>query len=237
MSNRPPSRRVSFPCPTQVRRWQITGSDFEAWRDWNWVLLRSPSELQEAITLQGRVARHTDKELKRKPRFCARLIRDMRLRGLVSFGPPSEATIGVFVVPEKQGKQKLISDTRRVNQLFRRPWRCALPTPASWAGLQLPVITWRRLSWHLLEGQNTSFCQVCPLLLQEGVELPAHLLHLPDVSPQLQVLAVGLSWALSVKKMVESLRPVSWLLCGRLARGSSPGTCDVSGFNLLRGRC
>ena len=86
----------------------LTGSDFEAWRDWNWVLLRSPSELQEAITLEGRVAPHTDPELKRKPRFYARLISDMRLRGLVSFWPPSEATVGVFVVPEKQGKQKVI---------------------------------------------------------------------------------------------------------------------------------
>ena len=29
----------------------------------------------------------------------------MSLRGLVSFGPPSEATVGVFVVPKKLGKQ------------------------------------------------------------------------------------------------------------------------------------
>ena len=33
------------------------------------------------------------------------------------------------------------------------------------------------------------------------------------------------------------LCPVSWLLCGRLAHGPSPVTCDVSGFNLLRGLC
>ena len=67
-----------------------TGSDFEAWRDWRRVLLRSPSELQEAIALEGRVAPHTDPELKRKPRCCARFIRDMRLRGLVLFGLRSE---------------------------------------------------------------------------------------------------------------------------------------------------
>ena len=47
------------------------------------------------------VALHTDPEIKRKPRCYARLIRDMRLPGLVSFGPPSEATVGVFVVPKK----------------------------------------------------------------------------------------------------------------------------------------
>ena len=56
------------------------------------------------------------------------------MRGLVFFGPPAEATVGVFVVPSKQGKQRLIFDTRRVNQHFRRPWHCALPTPSSrWA--------------------------------------------------------------------------------------------------------
>ena len=68
---------------------------------------------------------------------------------------------------------------------------------------------WRRLSWHLLEGQNTSFCQVYPLFLQEGVELPDPLLHLPDVSPQLQVLAMGLSWALSARRW--------WKVCVRFA--------------------
>ena len=34
------------------------------------------------------------------------------------------------------------------------------------------------------------------LLLREGVYVPDHLRHLPDVSPQLQVLAMGFSWAL-----------------------------------------
>ena len=62
----------------------LTGSDFEAWRDWRQVLPRSPSELHEAIALEGRVAPHTDPELKRKPRCYARLVRDMRLRDLVS---------------------------------------------------------------------------------------------------------------------------------------------------------
>ncbi len=43
------------------------------------------------------------------------------------------------MIPKKLGKQRLIFDTRHANQHFRRPWHCALPTPASWAGLQLPV--------------------------------------------------------------------------------------------------
>ena len=39
--------------------------------------------------------------------------------------------------------------------------------------------------------------KVCTqLLLREGVRVPDHVRHLFDVSPQLQVLAMGLSWAL-----------------------------------------
>ena len=84
----------------------LTGSDLEVWRDWRRVLLRSPCEFQEVIALEGRVAPHTDPELKRKLQCHARLIHDMSLRGLVSFGAPSEATVGVFVVSKKLGKKK-----------------------------------------------------------------------------------------------------------------------------------
>ena len=71
------------------------------------------------IAREGRVAPHTDPELKRKLQSYARLVRDMCLRGLVSFGAPSEATVGVLVVPKKQRKQRRIFDTRRVKQPTR----------------------------------------------------------------------------------------------------------------------
>ena len=178
-------------------------------------MLRSPEEHHELIARAGRVAPLADPVLKRKPQCYARLVRDMSLRGLVSFGAPSEATVGVFVVPKKLGKQRLIFDTRRVNQLFRLPWHCALPTPSSWAGLQLPADS----AYHMAQTDvNTAFYRILAptgmseyfilprvsthLLLREGVD---HLRHLSDVSPQLQVLAVGFSWALYVcQKMVES---------------------------------
>ena len=73
--------------------------------DWRRVLLRSPNEFHEVIARERRVSPHTDPELNRKPLCYARPIRDLRLRGLVSFGPPSEATVGVFVVPQKKGNR------------------------------------------------------------------------------------------------------------------------------------
>ena len=123
VSNRPPSRSVSFLCPTRVRRLQIVLLYWQA-RTLKFggigaeALLRSPMELHEAIAFEGRVAPHTDPELKRKPRCYARLVRDVSLRGLVSFRPPSEASVGVFLVPNKQGKQRLIFDTRRCESTF-----------------------------------------------------------------------------------------------------------------------
>ena len=154
----------------------LTGSDLEAWRDWRRILLRSPSELQEVIALEGRVAPHTDTELKRKPRCYARLVRDMSLRGLVSFGPPAQATVGVFVVPKKKYKQRLIFDTRRVNQHFRRPWHCALATPSSWAGLQRPAIS----AYHMAQTDvNTAFYRI---LAPDGM---SEYFILPGVSTQL----------------------------------------------------
>ena len=83
----------------------LTGSDLEAWRDWRRILLRSPSEFREVIALERRVAPHTDPERKRKPQCDARLVRDVSVRGLVSFGTPAEATVGVFVVPRKLGNR------------------------------------------------------------------------------------------------------------------------------------
>ena len=60
---------------------------------------------------------------------------------------------------------------------------------------------------HLAKGVHSP-------VLREGVKVPDHLRHLFDVSPLLQVLAMGFSWALYVcQKMVES--------CAR-ASGFSP---------------
>ena len=88
-----------------------------------------------------------------------------------SCGAPSEATVGVFVVPKKLGKQRLIFDTRRVNQHFWRPWHCVLPTPASWAGLQLPSDS----AYHMAQTDvNTAFYRIlAPNGMSEFFILPS----------------------------------------------------------------
>ena len=63
----------------------LTRADLEAWRDWRRVLLRSPSEFQEVIVCEGRVAPRIDPELKRKHQSFARLVRGRPLRLLSEF--------------------------------------------------------------------------------------------------------------------------------------------------------
>ena len=74
---------------------------------WRLVLLRSPSELHEVIAREGRVAPHTDPELKRKPQNYGQACARYESAWSRSFGAPSEATVGVFVVPKKVVKQRL----------------------------------------------------------------------------------------------------------------------------------
>ena len=74
------------------------------------------------------------------------------------------------------------------------------------------------------------------LLLLTCVIVPDHLRHLTDVSPQLQVFAMGVSWALKFcQKMVKSCVRAAGFFGGRNAHGSSPGSCDDSGIDLFRG--
>ena len=55
--------------------------------------------------------------------------------GLCGMGPLSPATLGIFFV-RKGAKQRMIMDTRRVNQFFVPPVYTALPTSGSWCTLQ-----------------------------------------------------------------------------------------------------
>ena len=79
----------------------LTGSDLEAWRDWRRVLLRSPNELHEVIAPKGELLLILTRNSNGNLSVIARLLRDMSLCGLATFGAPSEATVGVFYGPEE----------------------------------------------------------------------------------------------------------------------------------------
>ena len=102
--------------------------------------------------------------------------------------------------------------TRGVSiNIFRPPWRCAFLTTPSSAGLQLPA----GAAYHMAQTDvNTEFYRIlAPDGISEYVMLPrvsTQLLLQEEVtvlelSPQLQGLSMGFSWALYFcQKMVES---------------------------------
>ena len=135
-----------------------------------------------------------------------------------------------------------------MNQHFRRPWRCALPTPASWAGLQLPVGS----TYHMAQTDvNNAFFRI---LARPGM---SDYFILPSVSTQL-LLQEGqiicciclmclhnfrswlwfFSWALYFcQKMVESCVRIAGFSADALLMDRHRSPFDVSGFHLLRGLC
>ena len=171
-----------------------TGSNLDVWSDWRMILLRSPSEFHEAIALEGRNAPHTDLELKRKPRFYARLVREMSVCGLVSFGPLAETFVRVFVVPKQHTScQSTLSMARCA--------ACAVVL--GWTSSQ-------RITWPS-ECQSISFVEG----MQEGVDVPEHLRRLPELC---RCNCRFSRWAslgsLLLTKNGGELREVGWFLCG-----------------------
>ena len=122
-----------------------------------------------------------------KPRLYAGLVPDMNLRGLVSFGPSAEGhRRSLCGSQRRQEKQRLLSTLAVSINSFgaMAADRCEHPR----------FTACRRPTGCV----NTSFCQGCPLSCscRMGSNVPEHLRHLPVLSPQLQVLAMGFSWAL-----------------------------------------
>ena len=84
-------------------------------------------------------------------------------------------------------EERLIFDTRRVNQHFRRPWQCALPTPSSWAGLQLPANS----ACHMAQTDvNTAFYRM------SAPDKMCEYFVLPGLSTQLLLQEGSMCWSI-----------------------------------------
>jgi len=160
---------------------------------------------------------YTDPVLRRDPKEYARLIADLHSRGLVTLGREVEPTVGVFVVPKKKGKLRLIFDTRAANLKFRPPAHASLPTAAAWTGLEVPGD--EDLVLRQVDVNNAFYRIAVPDGMEDYFVLPrvsreelARLLddgldELPEtryLSPKLLVLAMGFSGSLYFcQRMVE----------------------------------
>ena len=201
---------LSLPPPC-VRRAEgdaiLRGQALEAWVHWRHVLLNDASSKKAARAKLGIVTPFSDRRLRDKPALYAKFVALLWKSGLVEFEAPSPPTVGAFAVGKKDGRQRLVLDTRVANLEFKTPWHCALPTPGAWACADVP------LDGELLMSQADVQCAFyrikCPvgmsslfklpqarvdLLLKEGVtglgEFSAY------TSPCLCVLPMGFSWSL-----------------------------------------
>ena len=74
----------------------LDGEDLEAWVQWKRELLRSPSELEEALADTAPITPHMDPEFKRNPKRCASFLAQLFKRRLIFFGRRRQSAIGLF---------------------------------------------------------------------------------------------------------------------------------------------
>ena len=120
-------------------------------------MLNLPSVALQQLEADGLTVPHVDPAFRSGPVYGA-FIRDLMDRGLIELVAETEAYLGVFFVGKKDGRLRLIFDTRIANAYFRDPPHTALPSAGAWA------------QQELLPGQQTYFFRrrhrVC--LLQDG---------------------------------------------------------------------
>ena len=82
---------------------------------------------------------YMDSSLRKLDAKYVRFVNNLRRRGILCFGFDRRADAGVFAVPKKNGKQRLVVDARRSNVCFAKPATTPLPTAASFSRLHVPA--------------------------------------------------------------------------------------------------
>ena len=84
-----------------------------------------------------------DPGLKRSKKLYHKVLRLLRDAGMIEFVPAGESgavieRVGIFSVPKKDGRQRLVVDCRRSNCWFTDPPKAHLPTCAAYSRLSMP---------------------------------------------------------------------------------------------------
>lgn len=113
----------------------VTGDDLDFWMSWRSRMLRSPGEVEVLRQPLGLVQPSSDPFVRRGKEYGG-CLDDLARRRLVSFGREKPASVGVFFVPQKDGRLRLIMQTRMANTLFVDPPYTELPTSTAFARLE-----------------------------------------------------------------------------------------------------
>ncbi len=195
----------------------LDGDDRAFAVDWRHTMLRSDAERQEYLCSSDRIRPHLEPTLVRRPSVYGDFVNELYKRNMLTFRIGSDSLLGVFFVKKKNGRLRIILDTRDVNNLFRQPVSTRLPTPAAFSSLESEAGT---PVWYSASDIQDCFYnyRVDPALSQ-FFSLPAleakfvdglcELLHIDGstlVTPLLTVLPMGWGWSLHLAQLChESL--------------------------------
>ncbi|CAK0823299.1 unnamed protein product, partial [Prorocentrum cordatum] len=193
---------------------------------WKGRLMRPVSDMQG-----GRVKPCNDPKFVRSQSSLVSFLLDLYDSNLLYFGLGQSATVGVFfVLKSDKVRQRLIFDTRAVNQEFAGPGYTQLPTAGAWNGLTLKPDD--KLFLSQVDIDNAFYRILLPPRLSRRFVLPAVSrrallaarpgLVLPEggkISGFLRVLPMGWTWGLYFcQSMVETAVRWSGFPDSRLVR-------------------
>ncbi|CAK0825147.1 unnamed protein product, partial [Prorocentrum cordatum] len=144
----------------------LSGQALERWRSVSTTL--RPESSGSSTSANALIRPYSDLSLVKDQVRYSNFVMQMLEAGLVTTRAERPATVGIFFVAKKDGRLCMVLDTRAVNDLFDEPAHSRLPTPASWASVEIGLALATRL----------------------GVTATGY------VTPHLEVMAVGWSWAL-----------------------------------------
>ena len=180
-------------------------------RDWRDSMLREPSESLELQHELGLSRPYCDPALLQSPLVYGRFLQEMHARGLVDFVPATsaEASLGIFFVKKKDGKQRIIFDTRVINCSFVSPESISLPTAGSLGGVEVDAD--ETLYVATCDVSTAFYRMLVPPSLREQFTLPPiESRYLGGAGgdlrgllmPRLTVLPMGWSWSLRFCQLI-----------------------------------
>jgi len=176
-------------------------------------MLNSPDETVAALQCEG-VKHHVDPAF-RSPHVYASFLSLLHDRGVITWERDLPSTCGLFFVSKKDGRLRLILDTRVANCHFRAPPRVSLPTGGALGSLE--CLPGEQLYFAGGDIDNCFYRIAAPAAARHLVIPPGiYAKHSGSivskcepvdpgswVVPQFAVLPVGWSWALWVAQSIH----------------------------------
>jgi len=116
----------------------LAGDELDRWQQWKSRLLRNSSDAAALRDTLGLRRPYSDPKLVNDRQAYRSFIDTLIAAGLVQLGSLLKSSVGVFFVKNKNGRLRLIFDTRIANTRFVDPSHTDLPTASSFSRLEVP---------------------------------------------------------------------------------------------------